>query len=202
MNYLTQHYKNRCEQLQEQINVLSTHLNKLMEAAAVASTEAPQGAGPAAPTYGGEGLSQLLGSFGQMTPENQAALRGYLSAWQAQNMGGGGNSEPQMGSPMRSMAAPSTGKSVANVARDIMAGGPGASTSNDEETTTPAGGGGGGNIPGDYNGDGVVDGADLSLALGNFGKEGYDVNKVLQYWTGRNSGSDAVRGTINPRRKA
>ena len=209
MNYLTQHYKNRCEQLQEQISILSKHLTQLMEASTTASGGATETADASGytPTYDGAGLAQLLGSVGSsMTPANQAALRAYLSAWNAQNMGGGG---PQMAAPL--MTQPSTGKSVANVARDIMAGGPGAPTSQGEEDATPTpsggagsagGGGGGANIPGDYNGDGMVDGADLSIALGNFGREGYDVNKVLQNWTGRASGSEGIRGTINPRRRA
>lgn len=37
---------------------------------------------------------------------------------------------------------------------------------------------------GDYNGDGVVDGADLGIALGGYGQPGYDYQNVIQNWTG------------------
>ena len=64
-------------------------------------------------------------------------------------------------------------------------------------------GGGGGGIPGDYNGDGRVDGADLGIALGNYGQPGYDFQTTLQNWSPQQRSSQiTARSTRAPRSSA
>jgi hypothetical protein len=239
MHYLTQHYKNRCTKLQEQVDALSYYLVRLNEASGM-MTAAPSG--PAANQYSGEGLSQLLAGFfapGADPRAAQNAVNAYVSAWQAQ-ASGGGDIGVEAPASYRSSTA---GRSVANAARGIMSAAdtnaasvgrnrPMAGSSRDMVNSAPvanyavggpaggpgpgspfqvggeietAGGYGGqaGGIPGDYNGDGRVDGADLGIALGNYGQPGYNFQTTLQNWTGAGSSptsSASVRGGTRRRR--
>lgn len=200
MHYLTQHYKNRCAQLQEQINVLSYQLRTLSEAAAGMQAMGGEAGGSAtqeAPTYDGAGLANILNQFFSNPRHAQANLNAYLAAWHAQNAGVGGVAPANL----RSTSA-GAGRNVAAVARDIMsAGGPAPKA----PYTSAAGGMGdsertGSNIPGDYNGDGRVDGADLGIALGNYGEPGYNFQNTLQNWTGSMgaAGSAGPAGVVAP----
>jgi len=235
MHYLTQHYKNRCIQLQEQVDALSYHLQRLQEASGMAATAADD---TAQQTYNGEGLAAILSQFFDPATAGQAQsnLDSYLRAWRAQSAGSGGI-------PSRNIAAAdqfnnrstTAGRSVAAAARGIMAAADGAGSMGGGFGVAGSAGGGaprggygrpsvgiprenissapysnsgfgvGGNaggpamtnIPGDYNGDGRVDGADLGIALGNYGQPGYNFNTTLQNWTGSNPPASAAAGRFS-----
>ena len=102
MNYLTQYYKNRCDQLQEQISQINSGLRNLSEYAVASNIGTAKtgmstgpvygGGGPSSdvisdfmsrwgqPGYDGEGLGRLLGS---MVPGND-------QTGEAQTSGGNG----------------------------------------------------------------------------------------------------------------
>jgi hypothetical protein len=102
MNYLTQYYKNRCDQLQEQISQINYSLRNLSEAVSTATVSPMRGTQSAGSAYGGgapsgdviadfmsrwgqpgydgEGLGRLLGS---MVPGND-------QTGEAQTSGGNG----------------------------------------------------------------------------------------------------------------
>lgn len=230
MHYLTQHYKNRCIQLQEQVDALSYHLQRLQEASGMAATAADD---TVQQTYNGEGLAAILSQFFDPATAGQAQsnLDSYLRAWRAQSAGSGAI-------PSRNIAAAdqfnnrstTAGRSVAAAARGIMAAadGPGSmgggfgvagsagggaprgygrpSVGIPRENISSApysnsgfgvGGNAGGpamtNVPGDFNGDGRVDGADLGLALGGAG----DFQSVLQNWSGSNPPASAAAGRFS-----
>lgn len=101
MHYLTQYYKNRCNQLQEQINSLNGKLYMLAEAAVASnsSTETADQSGGFGNTrpFSGANLGQLLGSnnmdavhnyMAQYYANNPAALRAIAAMNQGQASGG------------------------------------------------------------------------------------------------------------------
>ena len=80
MHYLTQYYKNRCSQLQEQINALNGKLFLLAEATASGGDGMDQGYGEGGEGFDGGYLGQLLGSG------NMDAVNAYLAKF---GQGGG-----------------------------------------------------------------------------------------------------------------
>lgn len=231
MHYLTQHYKNRCAQLQEQVNVLSGYLRYISEAGIPAPINPPEAAGYSAPpTYSGAELANILNQFFDSNNRHSAPanLAAYMSAWRAQS--GAENPNLPIPEPMNFRSS-TAGRSVANAARGIMAAADGAGSmgggygvagsagggaprgygkpsvgiSRENVSSAPysnsgfgVGGYAGGpattNVPGDFNGDGRVDGADLGLALGGAG----DFQSVLQNWSGSNPPASAGRFGVTP----
>ena len=124
MNYLTQYYKNRCDQLQEQISQINSGLRNLSEYAVASNIGTAKagmstgpvygGGGPSAdvisdfmsrwgqPGYDGEGLGRLLGS---MVPGND-------QTGEAQTSGGNGvgAAAQRIMSGQNSMGAASMGR--------------------------------------------------------------------------------------------
>jgi hypothetical protein len=186
MNYLTNYYKNLSEQLQYRANRLENEVRMINEALssyegmarrdATGSAPIPAvnrrgvmgmdtgpmsgGAGSPGP-FSGAQLGQLLGS-GNMNAVNQ-----YLAQY-------GANGAYQAGPAAYTSSNPSSNRR--NRARGAASAG--------EESDYGVGGqaegpGQGSGIPGDYNGDGRVDGADLGMALGG----GSNTSNVLQNWS-------------------
>lgn len=92
MHYLTQYYKNRCSQLQEQINFLNNRIQLLAEAAggpAVAGGAdaneigAAGSAGGSAPTSGGQYSGAVLGNL--LAAGDMQAVYQYLSQFYGNN---------------------------------------------------------------------------------------------------------------------
>lgn len=173
MNYLTNYYKNLSEKLEAEVNALEGQVKLINESmASYAPVNRPRGiygyAGQGMggqQAFSGQQLGQMLGS-GNMNIAND-----YLSQY------GGGMPSNNMG-----VAGPAAFRS----------GGPSPKARNRPRTATPAGeegmfggavpsdvGPAGGGVPGDYNGDGRVDGADLGMALG----QGANTSNVLQNWS-------------------
>ena len=223
MHYLTQHYKNRCIKLQEQIDALSYYLGYLTEASGMGASPAEEVMGGGTNRYDGYGLANILSNWENLK-NPQATLDAYLAAWRAQSSGGGGPGAEGLSDSQFSSApsfrSASAGRSVAAAARDIMsAGNVGSSGKSSGRGVMakpsaagfgPAGafgynanvagqadnafGGGGGGLAGDFNGDGRVDGADLGLALGGAG----NFQTVLQNWTGPgNTPTPSVAGPMS-----
>ena len=103
MNYLTQYYKNRCNQLQEQISQINYSLHNIAEASSAMATNRPSVSDSGGGGYGGNyddtgTSSQNTGGFdgayfGQLLGSNPAAAYAYAASFQnggAQTSGGNG----------------------------------------------------------------------------------------------------------------
>jgi hypothetical protein len=182
MNYLTNYYKNLAEKLEYQVNNLETQVKFINESMSSYGTSRGRQMGMGDSMYSGSMTQGDLNGDGMVDGADLGL-----------NLGGGGNpnatisnwSAPyqQAGPAFRSTASgrrPSArgrqtptgdssyqGPRVANPAR-------GAASMGDSSY-------GGSRMPGDYNGDGRVDGADLGLGLGN--NTGNGTSNVLQNWT-------------------
>jgi uncharacterized protein (DUF2141 family) len=182
MNYLTNYYKNLSEKLQHRVNKLESQTRMINEALTSYTVYgnrpvmADRGFGSGIPgDYNGDGrvdgsdLGISLGNYGQPGYDYQ----GVVSNWTG-NMSNAGPA-------FRSTAAPSAGRGRVN-ARGVESMGGGAVS----DTV----------IPGDYNGDGRVDGADLGISLGNYGQPG----SVISNWSGRvGNAGPAFRSTASNR---
>jgi hypothetical protein len=195
MNYITNYYKNLSEQLQAQVNHLEREVRMINEAIA-AGTMAPsaqsmaQAGRPEAtnPGYDPQMLAALLAAYGQNSSQFDynrdgvvdGADLGILLGGQA-----GGNPLTQR-STQYGTALGGQSVSGAGMRRPTQAGGgrfnPTASMggANAFANAGRPTQGGGSPFTGDINGDGVVDGADLGLALG--GQGGGNYQGVLQNW--------------------
>jgi|694.fasta_scaffold08061_28 hypothetical protein len=180
MNYLTNYYKNLAEKLEYQVNNLETQVKFI--------NEAMSNYGPSRGRQMGMGDSMYSGSMTQGDLNNDGMVDGADLGLQ---LGRGGNpnditsmysSQYQVDGPaFRSTTSgrrPSArgrqtttgdssyqGPRVANPARGVASMGDSSY--------------GGSRMPGDYNGDGRVDGADLGLGLSN----NYGTSTVTQNWT-------------------
>ena len=165
MNYLTNYYKNLSEQLEHKVNELQNQVRMINEA--TMSTGNVYGRTrdtmPSAGTWDQSYQSGIPGDFNGDGRVNGADLGLALGA--------GGN--------MQHIAA-----ILANWTR---AGG--ASVPSARSTSGAASNPSSPNIQGDYNGDGIVDGADLGLALGR----GDDPNVVMRNWTRGSGGNPSPR---------
>jgi len=203
MNYITNYYKNLSEQLQVQVNRLEREVRMINEAMG-AATMGPgaqsiaQAGRPEATNlgYDPQMLAALLAAYGQNSSQYDFNGDGVVDGADLGILLGGQGTVP--GGMMRStqlstgsQASPagslSQGQFVsgAGMRRPTQAGGGRFSN------TASMGGAnafantgrptqGGGQFTGDLNGDGVVDGADLGLALG--GQGGGNYQGVLQNW--------------------
>lgn len=167
MNYLTNYYKNLASKLESEVNALESEVKMINESMTTYAAMGPRrvsgtmgvGMGGQSQAFSGSQLGQLLAQ-GNMNAVNQ-----YLGQF-------GGQYATQSGP-----AAYSSGGYSANQRRRVAgsAGGPAVnSPMADEEAGGPVS-----PIPGDYNNDGRVDGADLGMALG----QGANTSGVLQNWS-------------------
>jgi hypothetical protein len=222
MNYITNYYKNLSEQLQTQVNHLEREVRMINEAIA-AGTMAPgaqsfaQAGRPEAtnPGYDPQMLAALLAAYGQNSSQFDynrdgvvdGADLGILLGGQA-----GGNpltqrsTQVSTGNPATPAGSLGQGQFVsgAGMRRPTQAGGgrfnPNASMggANAFANAGRPTQGGGSQFTGDLNGDGVVDGADLGLALG--GQAGGNYQGVLQNWGMQTSANQYVPTTTQQRR--
>jgi hypothetical protein len=155
MNYLTQYYKNRCDQLQEQISQISYTLRNLSEAAGMATM----------PNTGGKGANYMSGSAGSADTSNDA-VQSFLSKW-----GQSGYDAPGLSALLSGMLDPQTqgpGQSsngVGAAAQRIMAG------------KSPSTSMGASDRVGTYSGSGTSNTNSqqtLDQFLANWGQPGYD----------------------------
>lgn len=210
MNYLTNYYKNLSEKLQHRVNLLENQAKMINEAVSTMSvynrpdsTNAFGGSGVPG-DYNGDGvvdgydLGIALGNYGQPGFDYQSTLQNWTQtpggAVSFRSAGGRGNQAGRAGlggdRGQFTQSRPTSRGGITNVVY----------SSGWEGEAGGGGGGGGGGIPGDYNGDGRVDGADLGIALGNYGQQGYDFNTTLQNWTGSGMGGGSERpGFRSPR---
>jgi uncharacterized protein (DUF2141 family) len=196
MNYLTNYYKNLSEKLQHRVNLLENQAKMINEAVSTmsvydrgrASTDAFGGSGVPG-DYNGDGvvdgydLGIALGNYGQPgydfqnTLQNWTQQTGAPAAYRSTTRGTGS------GRPSNTR---DKGGSVASKGPNFGMGGNERLVGDGRTNVSPyslGGMGGGGGIPGDYNGDGRVDGYDLGIALGNYGQPGFDYNSTLQNWS-------------------
>jgi hypothetical protein len=186
MNYITNYYKNLSEQLQREYNGLQQQVKMLNESLGSYGQAAarPRGAFGYAGGPGGQQQAfsgQQLGSFlGNVGPGGQGMnfANDYLSQY------GGGMPSTNFGSA--GPAAVSSGRPTSNRnrPRGIAGSAEGPAPRPNPVASRPTGMGpeeGPVNpgIPGDFNGDGRVDGADLGQALGG----GANTSSVLQNWS-------------------
>lgn len=221
MNYITNYYKNLSEQLQAQVNHLEREVRMINEAIA-AGTMAPsaqsmaQAGRPEAtnPGYDPQMLAALLAAYGQNSSQFDYNRDGVVDgADLGILLGGGGNNPLTQRSTQISTGSPATpagslgqGQFVsgAGMRRPTQAGGgrfnPTASMggANAFANAGRPTQGGGSQFTGDLNGDGVVDGADLGLALGGQGSGNYQ--GVLQNWGMQTSANQYVPTTTQQRR--
>ena len=134
-------------------------------------------------TVSGYGRPTMAGSPGQSPTGSLNQQNTVTGQYNRPTQGGGG------GGQVSTTGVIGTPNTVSGYGRPTMAGSPGQSpigSLNQQNTFTgqynrpTQGGGGSSPTPGDLNGDGVVDGADLGLALG--GQGGGDFQSVLQNW--------------------
>lgn len=187
MNYLTNYYKNLSEKLQHRVNTLESQARMINEAMTSynvygnrpsAMDTAAMGGGAGIPgDYNGDGrvdgydLGIALGNYGQPGYNYQSTLQNWTG-----NMSNAGPA-------FRSTAAPSSNRNKSGVGMAAA----------DSDAAS------GSYIQGDYNGDGRVDGADLGIALGNYGQPGYNYQTTLQNWTTPvNNAGPAFRSTAAP----
>jgi len=222
MNYITNYYKNLSEQLQAQVNHLEREVRMINEAI-TASTMAPsaqsfaQAGRPEAtnPGYDPQMLAALLAAYGQNSSQFDynrdgvvdGADLGILLGGQA-----GGNpltqrsTQVSTGNPATPAGSLGQGQFVsgAGMRRPTQAGGgrfnPNASIggANAFANAGRPTQGGGSQFTGDLNGDGVVDGADLGLALG--GQAGGNYQGVLQNWGMQTSANQSLPTPTTQRR--
>ncbi len=156
MNYLTQYYKNRCDQLQEQISQISSTLRNLSEAAGMATMPS---------TVSSKGANSMSGSAGSADTSNDA-IQSFLSKW-----GQPGYDAPGLSQLLSGMLDPQTqgtGQSsngVGAAAQRIMAG------------KSPNTSMGASDRVGTYSGSGTSNTSNqqpLDQFLANWGQPGYD----------------------------
>jgi len=135
-------------------------------------------------TVSGYGRPTMAGSPGQSPTGSLNQQNTVTGQYNRPTQGGGGG-----GGQVSTTGIIGTPNTVSGYGRPTMAGSPGQSPTgslNQQNTVTgqynrpTQGGGGSSPTPGDLNGDGVVDGLDLGLALG--GQGGGDFQSVLQNW--------------------
>lgn len=221
MNYITNYYKNLAEQLQAQVNHLEREVKMINEAMG-AATMGPgaqsiaQAGRPEAtnPGYDPQMLAALLAAWGQNSSQYDLNGDGVVDGADLGMVLGGQGTVPggmmrstqlSTGSQARPSGSLSQGQSVsgAGMRRPTQAGG-------GRFSNTASLGGpnafanaarppqGGAQFTGDLNGDGVVDGADLGLALG--GQAGGNYQGVLQNWGMQTSANQYVPTTTQQRR--
>ena len=221
MNYITNYYKNLSEQLQAQVNRLEREVRMINEAMGAATMgpgaqSVAQAGRPEAtnPGYDPQMLAALLAAYGQNSSQYDFNGDGFVDGADLGILLGGQGTVP--GGMMRStqlstgsQASPagslSQGQFVsgAGMRRPTQAGGgrfsntasmggPNAFANASRPTQ------GGAQFTGDLNGDGVVDGADLGLALG--GQGGGNYQGVLQNFGMRTSANQYVPTTTQQRR--
>jgi len=198
MNYITNYYKNLSEQLQAQVNHLEREVRMINEAI-TAGTMAPsaqsfaQAGRPEAtnPGYDPQMLAALLAAYGQSSSQFDYNRDGVVDgADLGILLGGQGGTNPLMQrSTQYGTGLGNQGNQFAGPGTRPTQGGGGfgggmrptgnIGGANSFQTQRPTQGGGG-FVNGDINGDGVVDGADLGLALG--GQGGGNYQGVLQNW--------------------
>lgn len=204
MNYITNYYKNLSEQLQAQVNRLEKEVKMINEAIGAANMSAgtqtlAQAGRPEAtpPAYDPQMLAALLAAWGQNSSQYDLNGDGVVDgadlgmALGGQGGGMGANTMRSTQVSTGSQASPagslSQGQFVsgAGMKRPTQTGGgrfsntgnvAGANAFANAARPTQ----GGAQFTGDLNGDGVVDGADLGLALG--GQAGGNYQGVLQNW--------------------
>jgi len=159
MNYLTNYYKNLAEKLEYQVNNLENQVKFI--------NEAMSNYGPSRGRQMGMGDSMYLGSMTQGDLNNDGMVDGADLGLQL-GRGGNPNDITSMYSSQYQVAGPAF-RSTTSGRRPGSRGRPEMSDSSYE----------GSRIPGDYNGDGRVDGADLGLGLSN----NYGTSAVTQNWT-------------------
>jgi len=149
MNYLTQYYKNRCDQLQEQISQINYSLRNLSEAVSTTSLS------PARPSAarGAQSMDYGTGASQGMT------IAEFMSRWGQPGYDGEG-----LGQLLGSMV-PSGGNGVGAAAQRIMSGGP-------NSMSASTGRGNGVDSVSDTNNTGNQQTVDQFLA--NWGQPGYD----------------------------
>jgi len=217
MNYLTNYYKNLSEKLQHRVNHLENQAKMINEAvttmsvynAGRASGDAFGGSGIPG-DYNGDGvvdgydLGIALGNYGQPGYDFQNTLQNRTQQTAPTNFrsatAGGRRTDTRDSSPSSGgrMGSRDSGRGAFPTSGGAMPGGrdPGRGAFPTSGGAMPGGGG----IPGDYNGDGRVDGADLGIALGNYGQPGYDFQNTLNNWTPpQRSGQITYRSTRSPR---
>jgi len=203
MNYITNYYKNLSEQLQAQVNHLEREVRMINEAMGAATMSSgaqsiAQAGRPEAttPGYDPQMLAALLAAWGQNSPQYDlngdgvvdGADLGMVLGGQGGGMGGGMMRSTQLstGSQASPAGSLSQGRSIsrADTRRPTQVGGGvfdntgtigGQNGLANPNRPTPNSG-----SPYDLNGDGVVDGIDLGLALG--GQGGGNYVGVLQNW--------------------
>lgn len=157
MNYLTQYYKNRCDQLQEQISQINYSLRNLSEAVATSTMGAAKTGMSTGPVYGGGGTSNdviadFMSRWGQpgYDGEGLGRLLGSMVPGNDANAGEGTSS---------------SGNGVGAAAQRIMAGGK-------NSMSASTGRGNGVDSFSDTNNTGNQQTVDQFLA--NWGQPGYD----------------------------
>jgi hypothetical protein len=224
MNYITNYYKNLSEKLQAEVNFMQKEVNMINEAI-TAGKMAPnsqsfaQAGRPQAtnPGYDPQMLSALMAAYGQSSPQFDYNRDGVVDgADLGILLGGQGGTNPlTQRSTQYGMGLGNQGNQFAGPATRPPQGGGGfgggmrptgsMGGANGFQTQRPTQGGGGfgGGSPftGDLNGDGVVDGADLGLALG--GQGGGNYQGVLQNFGMQTSANQFIPPTTQrrPRRK-
>lgn len=220
MNYITNYYKNLSEQLQAKVNHLEREVKMINEAMG-AATMGPgaqsiaQAGRPEAtnPGYDPQMLAALLAAWGQNSSQYDLNGDGVVDGADLGMVLGGQGSVPGMmrstqlstGSQASPAGSLSQGQFVsgAGMRRPTQAGGGrfnntasmgGANAFANAARPTQ----GGAQFTGDLNGDGIVDGADLGLALG--GQAGGNYQGVLQNWGMQTSANQYVPTTTQQRR--
>lgn len=170
MNYVTNYYKNLSEQLQQRVQILSEAL------ASYGTVNRNQYDGGMAPqSFSGAQLGQMLGSG------NVHGAQNYVNSFSGEYNGGSPAAyrmAPAASAPGKNRRPGGIGDSLGGIRPP-------------NGTSRPVGmdDNQGGFLPGDYNGDGRVDGADLGLGMG----QGQNTSDVLRNWTP--NGQQAFRST-------
>ena len=181
MNYLTQYYKNRCDQLQEQISQISRTLMTLSEAAGMATM----------PNTGGKGANYMSGSAGSADTSNDV-FKSYLSKW-----GQPGYDAPGLSQLLSGMLDPQTqgveqaGNGVGAAAQRIMAG---KSSNSSASASDRVGSDVGAATPAGTNNQQTVD-----QFLANWGQPGYDgagLSQLLNSMIPSNAPGPNAYGTV------
>jgi hypothetical protein len=180
MNYLTNYYKNLAEKLEYQVNNLETQVKFI--------NESMSSYGPSRGRQMGMGDSMYSGSMTQGDLNNDGMVDGADLGLQL-GRGGNPNDITSMYSSQYQVAGPAfrsttSGRRPSARGRQTTTGD---SSYQGPRVANPARGVasmgdssyGGSRMPGDYNGDGRVDGADLGLGLSN----NYGTSAVTQNWS-------------------